>query len=97
MPSQAKIDTFDNLQRPRGRSGNHRTKTLSRGALALPAAICYINPSVFAYRKFQWSLETEKSSNWTLFPYKTSFKNRPFKKYGNRVSGDAIALLAAIC
>ena len=55
-----------------------------------------LNPSIFAFRKCQWSPETEKSSNRTLFPYKTSFKI-DLSKIWNRTSGNPIALLATIC
>ena len=43
---------------------------------------CFRRPEesvVFGLRKCQWSPEPEKLSNWTLFPYRTSFKNRPSK------------------
>jgi hypothetical protein len=60
-------------------------KSISSNAEPWPYLPTFTKSISFLFRKCQWSPETEKSSNWTLSPYKTSFKNKPFKKYEYRL------------
>ncbi len=65
-------------------------------------SLCHISHSRWgsgfeSASKCQWSPEAEKSSNWTLFPYKTSFKHRPLKKYENRLDPGKPQIIRGIC
>ena len=80
----------------------HLQAKLNPSSLMGDLSLCQISHSRWgsgfeSASKCQWSPEAEKSSNWTLFPYKTSFKHRPLKTYENRLDPGKPQIIRGIC
>ena len=80
----------------------HLQAKLNPSSLMGDLSLCQISYSRWgsgfeSASKCQWAPEAEKSSNWTLSPYKTSFKHRPLKKYENRLDPSKPQIIRGIC